>query len=504
MKCKKIQRLLSAYLDQELDAQAKGVVEEHLAHCTNCQQVLDELKHYLTLAGSMDKVKSPTWLESKIWEGIDEPEKAPVIRRPTSGKVIALRTISVAAAVLILAFMVVPPRFYSTQQLETTYSFRIVKKGKGPGESRGKKDVNDPRVLLFRVMMDSLGGEMVEEGYNEETGQTDYILLKVPKDRYPDFREEMIDSHEGNDLPESLPWSIFPDANIKIWLPGRKFVTGDFDGDGFDDMACYFYKGELAGEWFMATNDHLLNFNKPVPFGFRDVLNFTPDQALFLSGDMNGDRFDDLILFIRRSPPLGRWIVCLNDGNGSFGKGEILDVGKDSLTYRTFCTPYVGDLNGDGLDDIGAHFHRGELTGKWVVQLNKGGNRFDSLIILPVNFEGQGAQVRNQPMLIDYNGDGWDDPLIYWQDGSRAASWDVALNLKNGEFTPGSKVFYAFQGSYIPFPGDYNGDGFTDLLVKTGSMNELGDWILELNNEGDGFEYNQNGKFSSNPNFIVD
>jgi len=41
-------------------------------------------------------------------------------------------------------------------------------------------------------------------------------------------------------------------------------------------------------------------------------------------------------------------------------------------------------------------------------------------------------------------------------------------------------------------PGDYNGDGFTDILVKTGSMNELGEWILELNNEGRGFEYNQN------------
>jgi len=504
MKCKKIQLLLSAYLDQELDAQTRAMVEEHLDSCTGCHQVLGELKHYLSLAGSVDKVEAPSWLETKIWQEIEEPETTRVIRRSTPGKVIVLRTVSVAAAIFIIAFLIVPPRFYTPQELETSFSFRIVKKGKGLGGTRARKDVSDPRMVLFREMMDSLGGEVLEDGYNEETGQAGYILLKVPKERYKEFREEVIDMKVDENLPETLSWSLFPYTKVQIWFPGRKFVAGDFNGDGFDDMACYFYKGKHAGSWFIAYNDRQQNFNEPVQIGFIDILQLTPDQAIFLSGDMNGDRFDDLVVFIRRNPPTGRWIVYLNDGNGSFIKGKILDVGSDSLTYKTFCTPYMGDFNGDGPDDIGAHFHLGELTGKWILQLNRGDNRFGPVERLPIELEGQGSQVRNFPLVIDYNGDGWDDALLYWQGGPRAASWDVAINLKNGEFAPGYRVWYAFQGSYLPFPGDYNGDGFTDLLVKTGSMDELGEWYMMFNNGGHGFETTRKAIFGSGSNFEVD
>ena len=43
MKCRKIQRKLSAYMDGEVDEDLKTTIEEHIQHCQECQQLLGEL-----------------------------------------------------------------------------------------------------------------------------------------------------------------------------------------------------------------------------------------------------------------------------------------------------------------------------------------------------------------------------------------------------------------------------------------------------------------------------
>lgn len=45
MKCKKIKRKLSAYLDKELNYKEKQIVEKHLKECVNCMDELDILSN---------------------------------------------------------------------------------------------------------------------------------------------------------------------------------------------------------------------------------------------------------------------------------------------------------------------------------------------------------------------------------------------------------------------------------------------------------------------------
>ncbi|MBN1197906.1 MAG: sigma-70 family RNA polymerase sigma factor [Bacteroidales bacterium] len=189
-----------------------------------CNDMVKSRK-YRTKQVSFD-VEAPFWLEAGIWQAIDSQEHAPPISSAPAGKIILLRTLSVAAAILILAFLVIPTGFYMPNDLETSFSFHIEKKSKGPGKSRFEKNANDPRMLLFRELIDSVGGEILEEGYRQESGQADFIRVKLPVRRYPEFREKLKEMKMGEDLPETLPWSPYPYVKIKVWFPGQEIRHG--------------------------------------------------------------------------------------------------------------------------------------------------------------------------------------------------------------------------------------------------------------------------------------
>lgn len=504
MDCKKIEKQLSAYLDQELDERSARKVEEHLAMCQNCKQTLEKLKNYLTLAQEVDPIEAPSWLEARIIQAVDQHEMSSPERETTHVKVIAIRTIAAVAAILILAIIIVPPHYYNSQKVTANFSFRMEKKGKGPGTSKKGKDMHDPQRLLFTRIADSLQGKVVAEDIDVHTGLANSITIRMTKKRYPAFYQWMTELGMAEQFPETLTLTLNPYVTIQVWFPGRKLVTGDFNGDGFDDLACYYYKGHHAGYWFIAYNNRAGNFEKPIPFTFSDTLPCSTGQATFLAGDINGDAFDDLVIYLHPDSPSGRWLVALNDRHGAFLPLRIMDVGADTGFSGDSCSPFVGDLSGDDLDDIGVHVHNGEFTGKWIIQKNLGEDRFGSPELLPIELEGQGARDRYFPLVLDYNGDGWDDALIYWQGGPRSASWIAAANLKNGTFASEFRLLYAFMGDYIPFPGDFNGDGYADFLVKLGPMDEQGEWYMMINNKKGRFENTYEVLIGSQPDFIVE
>lgn len=66
MECKRIQELLSPYLDKNLTEKEIALVEEHLRACPRCPQELERLKRTVHLVSSLEEVEPPESFLSEI------------------------------------------------------------------------------------------------------------------------------------------------------------------------------------------------------------------------------------------------------------------------------------------------------------------------------------------------------------------------------------------------------------------------------------------------------
>jgi M6 family metalloprotease-like protein len=144
-------------------------------------------------------------------------------------------------------------------------------------------------------------------------------------------------------------------------------LAGDFNGDGKTDLVC-FTRGAAADVFVTLSSG--TNF---VGTGgsARWHANFCPGTAIPGVGDVNGDGLDDIVCFMRGSvtgPQVGDVYVALSNGS-SFG--------AVSKWHEYFCdgaeTPYVADFSGDGSADIMTRLANGT---KYVAYSH--GNRFEN------------------------------------------------------------------------------------------------------------------------------
>jgi hypothetical protein len=136
-----------------------------------------------------------------------------------------------------------------------------------------------------------------------------------------------------------------PNAWISGWGLGKENsqpVTGDFNGDGFTDIAI---RDNQKGTWSVAFNNRNQTFS-PINGceGEFWIQGWKTDyNTLFRSGDFNGDRLDDLVAF---NPNDASWQYVLSTGSCFQSPSKPIIMG-DANTY-----PLVTDMNGDGKADL--------------------------------------------------------------------------------------------------------------------------------------------------------
>ncbi|MCB0360945.1 MAG: hypothetical protein KDD44_14955, partial [Bdellovibrionales bacterium] len=124
--------------------------------------------------------------------------------------------------------------------------------------------------------------------------------------------------------------------------PGVRPLTGDFDGDGKQDIAAVWQLGRL---WTVKNGDNQLLFS--APWG---VPGDTP-----LGCDLDGDGASDRVIVRLESNNLYTWHIAL-------ATGPVLSYSFGSIGDRPSCDK---DFTGDGLPDL-AVFR--PSTGHWFLR----------------------------------------------------------------------------------------------------------------------------------------
>ena len=230
----------------------------------------------------------------------------------------------------------------------------------------------------------------------------------------------------------------------------QKWSVGDFNGDGFDDLANVF------NDFNEASIDVHLSTGPSSTFNIGRWATrqggFSNDQR-WMAGDFNGDGKDDLVNVFNDS---GLASMDVHRSNGSsFGverwATQSGGFGNDQIWL-------VGDFNGDGRDDLANVFNdRSEVS----IDVHRSTGSSFSI----GRWATEQGDFRDSQKWVagDFNGDGLDDIAKILNDRGKA-SMDVFLS-DSSRFGVGR--WATRQGSFGNdqrwMAGDFNGDGRDDL-----------------------------------------
>ncbi|WP_399224723.1 FG-GAP-like repeat-containing protein [Streptomyces sp. TRM49041] len=139
------------------------------------------------------------------------------------------------------------------------------------------------------------------------------------------------------------------------WLASRsKFVTGDFDGDGRDEVGLLYGQGDNSIRTYVFPTTTEGVFTTPSTWWTGPAATtFDWNRAKPRTGDFDGDRRDDLMFWYDHTDGTDTVRTLLSTGT-AFGPTPKLTLsGRLDVSSMQLV---VGDYNGDGRDDLGAMY----------------------------------------------------------------------------------------------------------------------------------------------------
>ena len=77
LKCSKVRKNLSAFLDNELNSEMRKQIELHILECTDCRREIEKLKEMISLVGKTERPEAPPYLWESTKRRLEEFQTHP-------------------------------------------------------------------------------------------------------------------------------------------------------------------------------------------------------------------------------------------------------------------------------------------------------------------------------------------------------------------------------------------------------------------------------------------
>ncbi len=269
----------------------------------------------------------------------------------------------------------------------------------------------------------------------------------------------------GGSQLDSIPDLIFSPPEYG----GTLFRINDFNGDGRNEFTYLGYFESANGRqyyryYFYNTESEFDTIPHYTISG--DSINYVRISGL-QSGDINGDGISDLMIYgtIGYNPPYTEIFQKFYLGNSDW------DLIEDQVIYQSEQTFDIGrmhiikDINNDGRDDILMIAYGGIYPFYWHNSILHGSFPVDTLQDVGLNTQNEALNIASYAPVGDVNGDGLNDIFIQ----TLAGYPDVKLWLGSPTmYELPAKQWEGLSsgfGRLIGAAGDVNGDGVNDIAI---------------------------------------
>ncbi|HCH66163.1 MAG TPA: hypothetical protein DFR83_25395 [Deltaproteobacteria bacterium] len=241
--------------------------------------------------------------------------------------------------------------------------------------------------------------------------------------------------------------------------------AGDVNGDGYDDVIVgaraygsytgrvYVYHGSASG---LGTTAAQIIQGASV----SDQTGYSVSRA----GDVNGDGYDDILVTSYGWNSFQSKVdLYLGSASGISATSAQTFTGDSSITAFGLAITELGDINGDGYDDIaiGSANHNGATGRVFVFHGSASGMAAtpDQILLGPASLAYYGRVLSEAG---DVNHDGFDDMMVYQ---NSPAQVQVFHGSSSGFSATATTTISGSGGFGMSSAGDIDGDGYDDVIL---------------------------------------